>query len=101
MNEIEVINVLKRYSNKKTEKETERDKITIAFIQCCDLVIFRTFLAWSKLCVKQNIKHLEMDKYMIITFPLQRHLAFLKDFVFRVYFILFGYYMHLSKFTWK
>ena len=34
------------------------------------------------------MKHLEMDKYIIVTFALQRHLAFLKD-VFFV-FILFA-----------
>ena len=32
--------------------------------------------------VKQIIKHFEMDKYIIITFPLQRHLGFLKDLFF-------------------
>ena len=32
--------------------------------------------------VKQNVKQLEIDKYIIITFPLYRHLAFLKDLFF-------------------
>ena len=27
--------------------------------------------AVTSLCVKQNIKHLEMDKYIITTYPLQ------------------------------
>ena len=42
-----------------------------------------------------------MNKYVIITFPLQQHLALLKDQFFCVYFIRLGYYMHLTKFTWK
>ena len=49
MEEIEVINVLKRYSDKKTEC----DKITSFYIYCCDLVTFSTFLVWSK--VQQNM----------------------------------------------
>ena len=49
INEVEVINIFKRYSDKKTE---------------------RSHLAhsWSG---KQNIKDLEMDKYIIIAFPLK------------------------------
>ena len=36
-----------RYSDKKTES----DKITSAFIWCCDLVTLSTFLAWSNLYI--------------------------------------------------
>ena len=45
MNEIEVINILKRYTDKK---ERESDKILTAFIYCVDLVTFNTFSACSK-----------------------------------------------------
>ena len=55
MDEIGVINILKRYISKNTEREREReresDKISSVFIKCCDLVTFSTFLAWSKLYV--------------------------------------------------
>ena len=47
MNEIEVINILKRYTDKK-ERERESDKILTAFIYCVDLVTFNTFSACSK-----------------------------------------------------
>ena len=84
IDEIEVINILKGYRDKKIEN----DKISSFFIQCCDLVTFSTFLGWSKhICVKQNIKRLEMDKYITFTFQLQRHLSFLKDLFF--VFVLF------------
>ena len=91
IDEIEVINILKGYRDKKIEN----DKISSFFIQCCDLVTFSTFLGWSKhICVKQNIKRLEMDKYITFTFQLQRHLSFLKDlfFVF-VLFVLVALYI--------
>ena len=53
MNEIEVINILKRYTDKKErererERERESDKILTAFIYCVDLVTFNTFSACSK-----------------------------------------------------
>ena len=91
IDEIEVINILKGYRDKKIEN----DKISSFFIQCCDLVTFSTFLGWSKhISVKQNIKRLEMDKYITFTFQLQRHLSFLKDlfFVF-VLFVLVALYI--------
>ena len=75
MDETEVINILKQYSDKKIER-----------------VI--TFLVWSQLyIVKENIKHLEMCN-IIITFPLQRHLAFLKDLL--VVFILSSWLLYTS-----
>ena len=73
MDEIEVINVWIGYIYKKT-----------------DIVIKSpSFLAhsWSGrnyMCkgIKQNTKHLEMIKSIIITFSLQWHLPFLEDLVF-------------------
>ena len=49
---------------------------------------------------KAKYKKLE-NGYIVTIFPLQQHLAFFKRLVFRIYFIRFGYYMHLIKFTWK
>ena len=60
MDEIEVINILKRYSDKKTEREGGREgetdrqtdrKSSSFFILCCDLAISSTFLVCSKLYV--------------------------------------------------
>ena len=65
MYEIEVINILKRCSDKKAEGALKSP----AFLQ-------------------QNTKHLEINKYIMIIFPLQRHLAFLKDFFFVFVFCL-------------
>ena len=74
--EIEVINILKWYSDKKTER----------------VIKYLSFLV-STICLKQNIKHMEMDRYFIITFPLRRHLAFWKDlfFVFVSFWLLYAY----------
>ena len=49
MNEVEVVNIFKRYSDKKTERS-------------------QLAHSWSG---KRNIKDLEMDKYIIIAFPLK------------------------------
>ena len=79
MDEIEVINILKRYSVKKTERVIKSEEFSF-------IAAIWSYLAHSwpglTICVKQNVKHLEMDKYIIITFPLQPHLAFLKDWFF-------------------
>ena len=58
--------------------------------------------AWTglKFMCKANIKHLEIDKEILITFTLQQHLAFLNDLIFLFVFHL-GCYMHLIKVTWE
>ena len=57
--------------------------------------------SWPGLkCVKQNIKQLEIDKHIIITFPVQQHLTFLED-LFLVFVFRFSCYIQFSKFTWK
>ena len=71
MDEIEVINVLKRYSNKK--------RVIKSPVFLFSAAIW-SYLAhsWSGLnCMcKVKYKALENDKYIIITFPLKRNLAF-------------------------
>ena len=49
IDEVEVLNVLKRYIDKKIDRES--NYITSAFIYCDDLVKFSTLLAWPKLYV--------------------------------------------------
>ena len=48
--ETEVTNILKRYSDKKTDRQRERESERERKISC-DLVTFSTFLTWSKLDV--------------------------------------------------
>ena len=92
MDKIEGTNVLRRYNNKKIERVI---KSSAFFIKCCDLAIF-LYLAHSwpglnRLC-KAKYK---MNKYIATTS------SYFKRFVFRVYFIRLGYYIHLSKIPWK
>ena len=77
MREIEVELFLKRYSVKKKERLIKLPEFVFSAEIGCRLALF-----WLGVCVKQKIKHLEMDKYIIINFALQRHLAFLKDLFF-------------------
>ena len=43
------------------------------------------------------MRHLEIDKYIIVFFPLQQHLAFLKDLVFVFFpFVLVAIYISVS-----
>ena len=78
MDETEAINVLKRYSDKKTES-------VIKLPVLLSSVVIWSYLAhyWSGLnyTCKANYE-MELDKYIVITFPLQRHVVFLKDLFF-------------------
>ena len=79
MDKIEVINVLKQYSNKKTERVI-KSKVFL-FGATIWSYLARCWPVLNYMC-KKNIKHLEIDKFIIITFPLQRHITFLKDLFF-------------------
>ena len=99
MNEVEVINIFKLYGDKKTDVVIKSPAFSFS-------AVIWSHLAHSSLVqtirVKQNGKHLEMDSYITITFPLQQHLALLAfRFAFRVFLIRLDCYIHLSKFTWK
>ena len=99
MNEVEVINIFKRYGDKKTDIAIKSPAFLFS-------AVIWSHLAHSSLvqtiCVKQNVKHLEMGRCITSTFLLQRHLALLAfRFAFRVFLIRLDRYIHLSKFTWK
>ena len=63
-------------------KKTESDKnISVFILLLFSYILYILDLVWN-ICIKQNIIHLGIDKYIIATFPLQRYLAFSKDLFF-------------------
>ena len=62
--------------------------------------LFAAIWSWPGLKLICKRKHKTLEKYIIITLLLQRHLELLKD-LFFVFVFLLCCYMHLSKFTWK
>ena len=78
MNEAEVINVFKQYNDKNTEIVRKAPAFLLSAAISSHLAHYLAGLNY----VKQNTKDLEMNKHIIITFPWQRQLAFLKDLFF-------------------
>ena len=77
MNEVEVTNIFKRYSDKK-----QRVIKSPAFFFSAAIWSHLT-CSWPGLNYTRKAKYKTlMDKYTKITFPLQQHLAFLKDLFF-------------------
>ena len=93
MDEIEVINILKRCSDKKTERVIKSPVFLFSAAIWSHLA--DSWLGLNFMC-KEKYKNLEIDKYIIITTS-----TLFKRFVFRVCFICLDCYMHLSKFAWK
>ena len=97
-NEIEVVNVLKRCSEKKREKVIKLPVFLLSAEKWSYLVH-----PWSSLnyTCKAIYKALGNGKIQCDFFSITTASSFFKRFVLHGYFTRFGYYIHLSKFTWK
>ena len=93
MDEIEVINILKRCSDKKAERLIK----SAAFLFAAIWLHLAHFWSGVKYMCNTKYKHLEIDKYIKITFSLQRHLNFLKDLLFVFFFFFPSWLLYASE----
>ena len=98
MNEVEVTNIFKRYSDKTIERVIKSPAFLFS-------VAIWSHLAhsWSGLNYMCKVKYKTLGNRWIHYnyFSITTTSSFFKRFFFRVCFIYLGLYMHLSKFTWK
>ena len=93
-----MINILKRYSDKKIERVMKSS--VFLFSAAIWLHLAHSWLSLNYMC-KAKCKTLENKQIHFNYFSITTISSFFKRFIFRACFIRLGCYMHVSEFSWK